>query len=833
MTLVSTGGTTTLGLYDTQSQLEKKADITYVDNKVNPLVGGHKGFATLALAQAAQGTLPSGSVIEVTNDATVSNNGLYLWNGTTLTKSAYDPLTQANTNTEQQLLRSLFARYGTAKNLLSVVSDVGSNDGTTSDQSIVRWVGSSINLNGIFAAIRLTVNGATYPTVATDTSVFAGSLRIQGFVGGTLSLNQNLIRLGDTDIWYYRNTALNTVGITELKVYATPAVGVNLTIDNAVIQNDGGFGFPEIEARNTAIASAVTADYEAMLRSMYREATDRNLLTTTSGTSGTQVALTKTIAETINVYSAACIMECDGAYPANATTFNFKAQVLNNTTVVATADMKRIGTSNTWYVKDVLIPNGATTNNIKIVANVPSGSTTVTLRQAVFTKGGYASPLFLLLDKLASDVTTSATTAATEAAITAAQNTVDTALSGANIGWPSTAFDAIGRASTRRVDIIGIGDSNEFMDGYGFDGALRKALATRFGLYATKITNGAWVGAPSTGASELLGTFANCNTGYAYVPDGTSIAVGTQNGIFMGQTDSKGELIDPTANLRCHVSYGTFSTGSGSFKPIIRREESPYTAIANGGVINTNTGSETLVRSSFDVAASSARVGWLLSLKWTVSGGIPITGNFIGYGLRVENLDKSNGISFTSLYGRGGQSLWDMATTLQTEFTDDTLTNFFNEARRLQLDKNQKPIVVIYLNSGLNDRNETSVPSLGWRASTVGDSPTAYLDNLEAIAKRISDIWQINKWDERELFFWINPSHPVSTPDDAELKSYRKAAYTFAGSRARVSVVDFENITSSTEMLSNGWYKNSGADTSHLTTAGYDALSSRLVSLIK
>ena len=104
MTLVSNGGTTTLGLYDTQSQLEKKADITYVDNKVDPLVGGHKGFATLALAQAAQGTLPAGSVVEVTNDSTVSNNGVYLWNGTTLTKSAYDPLTESKTYADETAL---------------------------------------------------------------------------------------------------------------------------------------------------------------------------------------------------------------------------------------------------------------------------------------------------------------------------------------------------------------------------------------------------------------------------------------------------------------------------------------------------------------------------------------------------------------------------------------------------------------------------------------------------------------------------------------------------------------------------------------------------------
>ena len=33
MTIASTGGTVTLGLYDTQSQLKEKASIIYVDNK--------------------------------------------------------------------------------------------------------------------------------------------------------------------------------------------------------------------------------------------------------------------------------------------------------------------------------------------------------------------------------------------------------------------------------------------------------------------------------------------------------------------------------------------------------------------------------------------------------------------------------------------------------------------------------------------------------------------------------------------------------------------------------------------------------------------------------
>jgi hypothetical protein len=97
--MITSGGTTTLGLYDNASAIQKKADITYVDSMVGAIAGGHKGYATLALATAATSTLPANTVVEVTNDSTSTNNGLYLWNGTVLTKSNYDPLTQAQTYT--------------------------------------------------------------------------------------------------------------------------------------------------------------------------------------------------------------------------------------------------------------------------------------------------------------------------------------------------------------------------------------------------------------------------------------------------------------------------------------------------------------------------------------------------------------------------------------------------------------------------------------------------------------------------------------------------------------------------------------------------------------
>ena len=77
------------------SAITPKADKVYVDNALTAIAGGHKAYQTLALAQAAQASLPVNTIVEVTNDSTTSNNGTYQWNGTTLTKSAYDPLTQA------------------------------------------------------------------------------------------------------------------------------------------------------------------------------------------------------------------------------------------------------------------------------------------------------------------------------------------------------------------------------------------------------------------------------------------------------------------------------------------------------------------------------------------------------------------------------------------------------------------------------------------------------------------------------------------------------------------------------------------------------------------
>ncbi len=81
---------TALALKAPQSSTYTKAE---VDTTFAAYVGGRKAYTTLALAQAAQASLPANTAVEVTNDG--ESNGTYQWNGTTLTKSDYDPLTQA------------------------------------------------------------------------------------------------------------------------------------------------------------------------------------------------------------------------------------------------------------------------------------------------------------------------------------------------------------------------------------------------------------------------------------------------------------------------------------------------------------------------------------------------------------------------------------------------------------------------------------------------------------------------------------------------------------------------------------------------------------------
>lgn len=716
-----------------------------------------------------------------------------------------DDATAKVSNLELETLEALYGRYGFSKSIDNLGSATSSSSST---QAVLLWDstnhnnGIAKNINGLFVAVKLDVSGAAYPTTNNDSAVFIDPLRVQVFEGSTNKGTYAFTRLGTTDIWYYKNKDLILPNITQIKIFAKPVAGVTVTLSQASINVDGGFGNPEIAARNQAIQENTTYEFESYLLSLLQE--NKNLLgANIEGASATTVQLINPLTAQIKKYSAVCIIETDGTYSSsNSAGVGFQARIetTNSSNAIAnSAFLKRIGNSKVWYVKDAPV---STTDavSVKMRATKPSDGTYVRIKNAVITENSLPNPLYQLIDP--------------------SSPSVDTV-------HPTTAFEAIAQAATRRVDIVAFGDSNQFMDGYGFDFALRDALTARFGLYATPPLTGGTYGV-QTGATDTQKSKALAGIPYNYVESGTVTGSGA-NGLYAGQS-SENQLykLNPSAKLRCHFAYSTFATGAGSFNAGARLEASPYTTVGSSGAINTNTGSETYQLSSFDVAAGD-RSGKQLGFRFA-NVNQTLTGPFLSYFMRVEDVDKNNGICFSTIYGRGGQSLWDMCQQMFL-WSMQELTNYFSEIRRLQLSKNQSPIVVIYINSGLNDQNETSTPSWGWREATDGKSVTAYLDNLEALAKRISDVWQHNGWDETELFFWVNPSHPTSTPDAAKLKAYRKAAFTFAGSRARVSVVDFENLTSEAEMIANDWYRTA-EDHFHLKLAGYEALSQRIIDLV-
>lgn len=115
---------TALALKAPQATTYTKAE---VDTTFAAYVGGRKAFTTLALAQAAQSSLPANTAIEVTNDPTSSNNGTYQWNGTTLTKSAYDPLTQAKSYTDYTVVETIALKNSDDPSIICIVSDAEGN----------------------------------------------------------------------------------------------------------------------------------------------------------------------------------------------------------------------------------------------------------------------------------------------------------------------------------------------------------------------------------------------------------------------------------------------------------------------------------------------------------------------------------------------------------------------------------------------------------------------------------------------------------------------------------------------------------------------------------
>ncbi|MEX3725792.1 hypothetical protein AB3504_19535 [Acinetobacter baumannii] len=86
-----------------------------LDNKINANGIGNRAYKTYAEMDADKANIPAKSKVTVTNDSNASNNGDWQWDGTTLTKSDYDPLTQSKIYTKTALTKSLSGKIEVAE----------------------------------------------------------------------------------------------------------------------------------------------------------------------------------------------------------------------------------------------------------------------------------------------------------------------------------------------------------------------------------------------------------------------------------------------------------------------------------------------------------------------------------------------------------------------------------------------------------------------------------------------------------------------------------------------------------------------------------------------
>lgn len=400
----------------------------------------------------------------------------------------------------------------------------------------------------------------------------------------------------------------------------------------------------------------------------------------------------------------------------------------------------------------------------------------------------------------------------------------------------NAAFKALTAASSRPIDLVMWGDSNQLFGGFGFDGAFSDKLSATFGSWASPIYglasgtqqqggndySGNGVLGANTGAPSQLTGFTLASREYGYLSTGTFTTGG--NGLSVKAVAG----VDVNSAWRFHYAYGTFDSGSGLFKVGMRRGDSPFSTIIDGPTINTNTGTFSYVETYLDLPAATRN--YPIEMKWYRQGSTAVTAPFIGYWCRAVDLNKFSGVSVHTFYGVGGSSLYDFYQTTNG-YTNTELTAYFGKLREMQIAKGFSPQLVFYVNSGINDRNETSVPSWGYLGSSVGDSGAAYFDNLWAIKDRIETLWTSSGWDANEVFWLFIPSHPITNPDDAELVTYRKGAKRLA-QEPRCSFVDISTLITSTQILANGWYNSGGSDTSHLTTDGYNGITDLIITHI-
>jgi lysophospholipase L1-like esterase len=396
-------------------------------------------------------------------------------------------------------------------------------------------------------------------------------------------------------------------------------------------------------------------------------------------------------------------------------------------------------------------------------------------------------------------------------------------------------FDLIQEASSKKINLFGLSDSNELFNGNGWNDGWHERFSEVYGLHATGLLctmcnngNGYAIGNtyqegvkyPSyTGARAEWARYAENLSAPSL---GNLIRYGYVETTFNSVAPIGMVLRDPClldkTNMQFQQWYCQAPGEGGSFSMYARIADPPYSWIKwqTGQVID---GPLNVTMTPMDIPEGPRE--YPVELGTTINGGNAIIGPACFLYQRVVDKNLTSGVSYISLCYLGGQGLRGFANGLANQ-TDEYYQTMLAELHRID----GGPFVFI-INSGLNDRNDTN-NSVG-NNPTDSSTPEGYVDNLDACIRKISE--QCDAIGKTDYGFLVMPSHPISNPDDAKLVSYRQAAKNYAADKTKVSVVDLNELIGFDEMDANGWYASAG-DRAHLSPSGYKGVATTVADFI-
>ncbi len=392
-------------------------------------------------------------------------------------------------------------------------------------------------------------------------------------------------------------------------------------------------------------------------------------------------------------------------------------------------------------------------------------------------------------------------------------------------------------ADSRRVDFAIIGDSNVRNSVVsGHEDGMARALAARFGCYATRVDP--FIGMQSWGASvsdqstfgyppfRLLGSpevpAAAAQYGFpdtwfpasfGYLPAGVSLPYDYNAGLKLSSTS----IIDITLALRYHATQYRWRTPTNG-ELVLTARGPAYTNFA-ASTFPTASATPGLADVSLDVPAGARDAA---SGLWFVPGnaaaGHATRGPFFGLWQRVESPAQATGIAYSPLLYQGGRSARAACVELNgITPASPALGEWLRQVTRLQ---NADPVLCIQIIHGGNDTLDHA-PSVGPIGGLDSATPDGHADNLRGIIADLRSAWQIAGYPPENLFFILGPYHPRGDRLDLE-KGYEAQWTAIALDLPNTIAVRGTELSTEQEFIDNGWMRTA-TDFAHLSVAGYRA----------